>query len=59
MPEDDMGNQANWTLQSAAKAAIAGNDGNAQDFLDKTKETLDKISVEDLQKEIDSMKAQA
>ena len=53
MMSDDMGNPKNLTLKTLAEAAVAGNDGSAQDLLSKTKEALNNLSTEDLQKEID------
>lgn len=57
MPKDDMGNPDNLTLQSLAKAAIAGNDGSAADFMAKTDPGLKDLSVEELQSEIDRQKS--
>lgn len=56
MPADDMGNPDNLTTAVLAKAALAGNDGNASDFLTKVKQGFEDLSVEDLQAEIDHQK---
>jgi len=47
MMSDDMGNPKNLTLKTLAEAAVAGNDGSAQDLLSKTKEALNNLSTED------------
>jgi hypothetical protein len=57
MMDDDMGNEDNLTLKTLAKAAIAGNDGDAKKLLEETKAALNMISESDLQEEIDSQKA--
>lgn len=59
MADDDMGNEDNLTLKTLAKAAVAGNDGNASQALEETKKALERVSPEDLQKEVDAMKAQS
>lgn len=55
MLKDDMGNPDNLTLKTLAKAALAGNDGDANSFLAETKKALEKVSTEDLQAEIDKI----
>lgn len=56
MTRDDMGNPDNLTLKTLARAALAGNDGDAKSFLAETQKTLSKISAEDLRAEIDRLR---
>ena len=54
--DDDMGNADNITLTTLAKAAIASNmDGKST--LQETKEALDMITPEQLDKKIEDVKA--
>lgn len=56
MVDDDMGNARNITLTTVANAAMASQmDGN--DTLANTKEALDKISAEELDKKIEQLKS--
>jgi hypothetical protein len=57
MMDDDMGNPSNITLETLAKAALADNNGDANDILQKMKESLEMISPEELQAKIDEMKS--
>lgn len=57
MPNDDMGNPDNLTLKTLAKAAVAGNDGNASQALEETKKALSRVTAEDLQQEVDANKS--
>lgn len=56
--KDDMGDRRNMILKMFADAAIAGNDGDAKSFLDEMLKGLNRITPEELQKEIDEKKAQ-
>lgn len=55
---DDMGDPKNLTLRTLALAALAGNNGDAEDTLQKVKESLETITPEDLAAEIEKVRAE-
>lgn len=59
MPNDKMGDERNLTLEDLAEAQMANEGMTGEQTLEEMKKSLDKLKGEDIDKEVENLKAKA